>query len=150
MRQRGRKSEIGLALVAGSFQGQRPPAPERLNDEEREEWNAIVNRMPPDWFTRETWSMLKSLCAQVCIQRQLEAASRLLKPEELATAEGMKAFRDLMAMQEKVLKTIVSPATKMRLTPQSRYDTLKANTAVNNTVQMRPWEIKLGKKKEGD
>ena len=69
MAQRGRPpSGVSLTVIGehGFEHIARAPAPDELTAEEREEWRAIVNRLPADFFPRETWPLLAQLCRHVC------------------------------------------------------------------------------------
>jgi len=61
MAKRGRKSSASLSVISGNGIEviSRPDAPVDLTDEQAAEWRAIVNRMPADWFTRETVSIAR-------------------------------------------------------------------------------------------
>jgi chaperone required for assembly of F1-ATPase len=50
---------------------QRPDAPYDLTDEQAQEWWAVVNRMPADWFPRETHGMLAQYCRHVVRARRV-------------------------------------------------------------------------------
>ena len=55
MGSRGRKSTQALAVatVTGPVEiVQRPDAPYDLTDEQVDEWRAVVNSLPADWFQR--------------------------------------------------------------------------------------------------
>lgn len=42
-----------------------PPDEYRLSDEQTAEWWSVVNRMPADWFPRETHALLAQFCRHV-------------------------------------------------------------------------------------
>ncbi len=60
---RGRKSAAELGVIQGI--PERPDAPDELTPEQAEEWRAVVDRMPVDWFRREIWPLLCAYCRHV-------------------------------------------------------------------------------------
>ena len=78
--QRGRKSSAARSMAnVMALQGldgcneERPKPPRELTKEQRKEWDEISARMPQDWFGRETFPMLVSLCRAVTYSRRLAA-----------------------------------------------------------------------------
>jgi hypothetical protein len=85
---RGRKSAASLSVSLASPVETiaRPDAPYDLTDEQIAEWWAVVNRMPADWFPRETHAMLAQYCRHVVNARrvaQLIAAHEASDPLDL-------------------------------------------------------------------
>ena len=70
---RGRKSSAELSILTMSTVEtiMRPDAPYDLTDEQADEWRAVVNRMPADWFPRETHGMLTQYCRHVVAARRV-------------------------------------------------------------------------------
>jgi hypothetical protein len=69
VKQRGRKGAAALSVVAGTINAvERPEPPAELTAEQAWEWQAIVDRMPADWFTVETWPVLMLLCRHICVE----------------------------------------------------------------------------------
>ena len=58
---RGRKSaeEIAIEQIADVV---RPEPPKNLDDDEAKVWREVVDRMPPNWFPRETHGLLAQYC----------------------------------------------------------------------------------------
>lgn len=121
----------------------RPDAPYDLTDEQSKEWWAVVNRMPPDWFPRETHGMLAQYCRHVVrarkIAQMLAAMEGLMASKNQAERESVSLsdYRALLAEEEKQTRTISSLATRMRITQQSTYDKSKKNPV----ARTRPWEV---------
>ena len=73
--QRGRKSLEArsvanvVAMNAASPFMKRPTAPKELSKEQKVEWDAIVDQMPEDWLTPETWPVLTNLCRHIIYAR---------------------------------------------------------------------------------
>jgi hypothetical protein len=138
--QRGRKSAASLAVVRPFFQEHRPAPPAELTPEQAEEWVAIVNAMPADWFDHAP-ELLVAHVRHVCTARLLAAQINAFDPAWLASDEGLKRYDKLLAMRERETKSMMSLATKMRLTQQSRYRADRAAVAVKNApTGRRPWE----------
>lgn len=124
MGNRGRTSSAALAVIgpSGIESVSRPVAPDELTDEQAGEWLAIVNRMPADWFPRETHPMLAQYCRHVVRARRL---ALLLDKVESSEAFDVKEYRDLLRSEEEQSRAIASLATKMRISQQTTYDKSK-------------------------
>ncbi|MBD8902767.1 hypothetical protein MBTS_11025 [Methylobacterium bullatum] len=112
---------------------QRPDAPYDLTDEQSEEWWAVVNRMPADWFPRETHSMLAQYCRHVVAARRV---SQLIGNAEGSDPFDVEAYDRLLKMQEREGRALSSLATRMRLSQQTTYDKSKKKPS----AAKRPWE----------
>jgi len=110
-RQRGRKSAAALSTVPVSG-GQRPNPPEDLGAEEAEVWRATVDGMRADWFGAELHPILRSYCALVV---QAESLRRALRGTDVRD----KNFGRLADLHARTARTVLSLATKLRLTPAS-------------------------------
>lgn len=136
MSRRGRKSVAELSVIQhGPIETvQRPDAPYDLTDEQSEEWWAIVNRMPADWFTRETHSLLAQYCRHVVAARRVA--------QLIASAEGepdidLDRYDRLLKMQEREGRAISSLATKMRISQQA---TMTKRADKGTAGIRKPWE----------
>lgn len=114
----------------------RPDPPEELTDEQAFEWRAVVNRMPADWFPRETHGLLVQYC------RHRVAARRIAQLIE--RAEGQEDFdiddyERLLRMQDKEGRGLSLLATRMRLSQQStmRVEQVRGRTP---SLQKKPWD----------
>lgn len=122
---RGRKSAAELAIIGpgGVETIRRPEPPAELTDEQADEWRAIVNRLPADWFPRETWGLLAQYCRHVTRARRL---AQLLVAAEAAEEVDVKEYRELLRSEEEQSRAISSLATRMRISQQATYDKSKA------------------------
>jgi hypothetical protein len=149
MEGRGRKSAASLSVISSSGIEtiERPRPPSDLNQEQAREWVSIVNRMPADWFPRETHGMLAQLCRHLVAARRVADMITALEnelsgePEEGQTQAQIilgatKAFDRLYKMQEREGRAISSLSTKMRLSQQSTYDKSKRKPGQTR----KPWE----------
>lgn len=131
---RGRVSAAALAVQTPEQveKVQRPDAPYDLTDEQTEEWWAVVNRLPADWFPRETHALLSQYCRHVVAARRL---AQLVAAEEAGELE-LDRYDQLLRMQEREGRALSSLATRLRITQQA---TLSAK-AKKPTQVRKPWE----------
>jgi len=94
---------------------QRPDAPYDLTDEQSEEWWAVVNRLPADWFPRETHAVLSQYCRHVVAARRV---AQLVAACEGAEEMDLGRYDDLLRMQEREGRALSSLATRLRITQQ--------------------------------
>lgn len=136
MGNRGRVSAAALTVISpgGIETVRRPEPPIELTDEQAEEWRAIVNRMPADWFTRETAPLLVQYCRTIVRARRL---AQLLNNTEKSEELDVKEYRDLLRSEAEQSGVLMSLATKMRISQQSTYDKSKKKPAGGTT---RPWD----------
>jgi hypothetical protein len=132
---RGRKSAASLAIISSSGIEtiERPRPPSELNDEQSFEWNAVVNRLPADWFGRETQGLLAQYCRHVVAARRVAS---LITSAEADPECSIKDYDRLLKMQEREGRAISSLATKMRLSQQTTYDKSRKKP----TSARKPWE----------
>lgn len=135
MKTRGKTSAAALeiATVAHVETIQRPDAPYDLTDEQATEWWAVVNRMPADWFPRETHGMLSQYCRHVVSARRV---AQLIEQAMKADAFDVDAYNQLLIMQEREGRALSSLATRMRLSQQTTYDKSKKKPLTGK----KPWE----------
>jgi chaperone required for assembly of F1-ATPase len=113
---------------------QRPDAPYDLTDEQSEEWWAVVNRLPADWFPRETHGVLAQYCRHVVAARRV---AQLVNAEEKAGATlDLGRYDVLLKMQEREGRALSSLATRLRITQQATM----SEKAKKPTQVARPWE----------
>ncbi|MEY4634807.1 MAG: hypothetical protein RJA55_605 [Acidobacteriota bacterium] len=121
MKNRGRDSAAALAVIgpAGIEVTRRPEAPAELTDEQSEEWRQVVNRLPADWFGRETHAMLTNYCRHVVSARRI---AQLIAAAEESDPLDIEHYDRLGKMAERESRIIASLATKMRISQQASYD----------------------------
>jgi hypothetical protein len=125
---RGRASSASLSVISsnGIEAYERPRPPSELSDEQAIEWVAVVNRLPADWFGRETEALLAQYCRHVIAARRVAV---LVAQAESDSACDLKDYDRLLKMQEREGRAITSLATKMRISQQSTYDQSKKKPA---------------------
>jgi hypothetical protein len=132
---RGRKSksEIEVQVPASVEKLERPDAPYDLTDEQSEEWWAVVNRMPAEWFPRETHGMLSQYCRHVVSARRV---AQLIEAATQIDPVDVDELDKLYKMQEREGRALSSLATRMRITQQATYDKSKKKPMTRKT----PWQ----------
>jgi hypothetical protein len=94
----------------------RPPAPERLSDEERTLWEKLTYSRRPGWFAGAE-NCLETYVVTVLQVQQIEAALRKATP-------GINArYTKLSRMHRQTAALASFLATRLRLTPGSKLDT---------------------------
>lgn len=136
MKQRGRKSAAGMAVVRNLPDGLAPP-PENFSDEQAEHWRAIVAGKPQEWFDSGNLPLLDAYCRAVVEHRQISDMVEACHP--IADDEDFKRYNSLSIVQDRLSKQIASLATKMRLTQSAKYGARGADTASRKAGKGRPW-----------
>lgn len=136
MAARGRKSAASTQIVVPSTVEvvERPLPPQELTPEQADEWVAITERMPADWFPRETHGMLTQYCRHVvAAKRVAQLITRIEKSRNL----DIDDYDKLLKMQEREGRAMSSLATRMRITQQA---TVRAEEAKKPSQVSRPWQ----------
>lgn len=139
---RGRKSAASKEVKSAQLPGQRPEPPPGLTEFQSEEWRAIVGRLPSDWFSRETHGLLIQYVRHAENALKLSVILDTFPLADLNDEAGTERFDKLTKMFEREGRAMSSLATRMRLTQQSRYNALNANTASKKSGAntKKPWE----------
>ena len=148
MGSRGRKSAAELATVGpgGLARAPRPKPPAHLGDDAAEIWRQITNSLPADWFSAGTLPLLEALCGLTVSQGYTIRALQRIEREgnEFERDEWERVLKQL----GEVSGRIATLATRMRLTPQSRYGARAADTAARSGPKLwdrpdfkPPWEF---------
>jgi len=134
--QRGRKSADSLQVVTpGNVTSlARPEPPADLTPEQADEWWAVVERMPSDWFPRETHGLLAQYCRHVVTARRV---AQLIQSAEGADDLDIQQLDQLYKMQEREGRALSSLATRMRISQQALID--KRTDKPGKTAK-KPWE----------
>lgn len=132
---RGPRSGAELAVISGGGieTVRRPEPPAELTAEQQDEWRAVVNRMPAEWFPRETHALLAQYCRHVVAARRV---SQLVEALERDQSFDVQQYDTLLKMQEREGRALSSLATRMRISQQTQYD----KTKKRGTAGKRPWE----------
>ena len=133
----GRKSAAALSVVSNSLIDavERPLPPADLTIEQKREWVEVVNRLPADWFPRETWALLSQYCRHVVAARHV---AQLLERVESLDEVEVEQYDRLLKMQEREGRAISSLATRMRMSQQASYDAKRGKGS--QSITKKPWE----------
>jgi hypothetical protein len=123
--------EVGQAAITAIT---RPEAPEELTEEQRAEWYSVVNRLPADWFPRETHGMLAQYCRHVVSSRKV--AQLITAIEKKKRVQDVEEYDRLLKMQEREGRAMSALATRMRMSQQSTLDREKRK---GGTPAKKPW-----------
>lgn len=137
MAKRGRQSAAALEIASapGMLETiERPDAPYDLTDEQAAEWWAVVNRLPADWFPRETHALLAEYCRHVVKSRRI---AQLVADAESAEEIDIDTLDKLYKMAERESRAISSLATRMRISQQAT-STHRADKGTKGV--RKPWE----------
>jgi hypothetical protein len=137
MKTRGRDSAAALAIVTPGSELTfitRPEPPSELTDEQAFEWREVVNRLPAEWFPRETWGLLAQYCRHVVAARRIAQLIAALEATDGTLDIG--EYDRLLKMQEREGRALSSLATRMRLSQHSTYDK-KKKKPIEST---KPWQ----------
>ena len=138
---RGRKSKGSLSTISCDGIGlqRRPDPPEHLGDDAVAIWRAVINSLPADWFTPGTLPLLEAMCALAVSQRY---TLRALQGAERGDDDfDRESWEKLQRQLGEISGRIATLATRMRLTPQSRYGARGADTAGRAPPDgPKPWE----------
>jgi len=118
LRKRGRVSGAALTVVPAAeldVRVGRPPAPERLSEEERELWEKLTFARRPGWFSGAE-SLLESYVVTASQVQRLEVALRKAKP---GTSDR---YQRLARMHRQSVGLCATLASRLRLTPSSKLD----------------------------
>jgi hypothetical protein len=145
-----RRSAAALATVTPVTE-HRPPPPEELTEAEAEQWRGIVNRLPSGWFPKETHGLLAGMLKHQSTYRFLCGLIEAFDVTLLqGTDLGIAPYNQLLAMRAREAKVAMDLATRLRLTPQSRYQPSVAarqtqkepwgSIAADGTMKLAPWQ----------
>ena len=142
MRQRGRPSAEALEIEAMMMptsidRTARQKPPHDLSDEACEIWVSVVNSEPADWFSPATVPLLAQFCRH-CVQARFvaELIEKTTNNKKATIGDLDKLFK----MQQRETATIMTLATKMRLSQQSVTNHRGNKKSHETRTSARPWE----------
>lgn len=145
MAQRGRKSAASVAVAtisppANSLIDALPQAPSYLTPEQDEIWRVVIASRGGDLIAPESYPVLVEYCRAVTGANQIAAQLDEFLPEWAKDEEGLKRWDKLLAMQDRLAKTVASLGAKLRLTPSSRVQAISAGRNADKGQKRKPWE----------
>jgi hypothetical protein len=135
--QRGRKGAAQFETTGAVMVVSRPGAPLDLTEAETEEWMAIVDAMPADWFARETWPLLGQYCRHIVGARRI---AQLVDAEISAAEIDFRMLDKMMRSQARETMAMRALAASLRLSQQSTWNAKSADTAKAKRTVKRLWE----------
>ncbi|MCC5956463.1 MAG: hypothetical protein JJU07_10180 [Natronohydrobacter sp.] len=120
----------------------RAPPPEGLTSAQARLWRGIVETEPADLFDSEARRhLLRLYCEHATFRADLQALIDRSPVEAFGDPDGAKTFEAMLRARDRETKALVSLATRMRLTNQSRYTPAAAGSAGrNHTSGPKPWD----------
>lgn len=116
------------------------PVPADFSDAEATLWTEIIESKPADWFGPDCLPVLREYVRAAVLCDGLSGKIR----RAIEGGEGEDAtvglVKTLLDMRDKESRRAVSLATKLRLTPQSRYGPRTAERADKRAGGKRPWQ----------
>lgn len=134
MAKRGRKSTAELSVAPIGDRICRPAPPDDLTADQKAEWRAVVDAMPPDWFGRESHSLLTAYCRHVTRARMFSGKIDSIEPDEIGKITGMsvESFDRLARAAERETRAMLAIARSLRITHQAQADPKTAATKRKN------------------
>jgi hypothetical protein len=129
---RGPKPISALSVVPILPGTGRPPAPDDLSRLEKEVWKSVTDGLPPRWFGRELWPLLRVYCTHSVIASQLTAQWRATGYDE-----------ELGKQLDRETASLIKLARALRITKLTRTDRNMNNqdeAAIRNCSKKRLWE----------
>jgi len=135
---RGRQSLADLAVVRVTDERIDPPA--SLTEEQANEWRAIVNSLPADYFRPGDTPLLAAFCiASVFHRRAAEDIER--RGIALVNERGNEYVNPSHQMLTSQASAMAQMAVKLRLCPSARLTGKAAQSRNGNAAKSaRPWE----------
>ena len=130
----GRTSSVALSIATATPWARIEPPP-TLTESQAALWRAVTATKPPEWFKADCAPVLEAYVQAVENYRRTAAA---LDQADSCDIQTYKILTKLSIDQSQLIATL---ATKLRLTPQSRYTEKAAATADRRTgaVIGKPW-----------
>jgi hypothetical protein len=132
-----------LTVITGAFGSGRPPPPIELTDRQAQIWREVVETEPVDLFaTAATRALLVDYCRARETAETYAALIESFDPTWLKTEDGLTRFRSACYGRAVETRAVITLATKLRLTNQSRYqkDAGSLTTRKAASSGQRPWE----------
>lgn len=139
-----RKSAASLAVVPQLPGTGRPEPPADLDDGEKRLWREVVNSLPPHWIDAAGRIILRRLVAQAALCLSMEEQLRAHR----AAGTVVETYAKLAKQHSDTAKQTESLLASLRATPRSRSTSHAAGLQTRKTAEMRPWEIRSGRRVE--
>lgn len=142
MAARGRKSAASLAVAVVDSDLSKFPEPSAyLSPEQDTVWRSVISSRGGDLISPESYPVLIEYCRAVDSSNKVASQLDAFSPDWANDDEGLKRWDKLLAMQDRLAKTIASLGAKLRLTPSSRVQAISAGRNADKGVKRKPWEL---------
>jgi P27 family predicted phage terminase small subunit len=136
---RGRRS-VGDLLSVVPVTGQRLVPPSHLTTDQEQEWRAIVNSLPADYFRPGDVPLLAAYCVASTFYKraasEMEARGLIMTDDK--GREYVNPAHQILTSQA---SSMAQMAIKLRLCPSARYSEKAAATKAGDAAKpSRPWE----------
>lgn len=120
----------------------RPPPPEGLTDGQARLWRGITESEPASLFEGEARQhMLRLYVEHAAFRAEVQGLIDRTPVDRMVDPEAAPAFEAMLKARDRETKTLVSLATRLRLTNQARYTPQAAGTAGRqHATSPRPWD----------
>lgn len=126
-----RDSEHLTLLPPGPSEPIPPPSvPAGLSEAEAKLWTSVIEAKPSDWFDDSITPILREYVRAAVVCDHLAGLIAAATPGQL---------KPLLFLRDREARRAASFATKLRMTPQSRYTSQAAGTADKRVKGKRPW-----------
>ena len=144
----GARGRGALAVVHGNFEiMERPAPPPHISEAEAVEWRRIVEAVPGNWFTEDTFPLLEQYCRHVVRARHFAHLINEMEGNDLATYDT-NLYLKLLREEHQQSKSIAMLANRMRLTQQQNKTSKKRGGINNNTSD--PWNYSGGEETDSE
>lgn len=137
---RGRKSEAELAIAPVSELSTIPRPPKHLTAEQSDIWRVVMASRSAEMVEPEAYPVLVEYCRIIASANQVADQISTFDPAWLADDDGLKRYERLIGLQDKLAGRASSIATKLRLTPSTRFDSGTAARVGRKTTAAKPWQ----------
>jgi hypothetical protein len=120
----------------------RPPPPEGMTEAQARMWREVTESEPAGWFdSAARQHLLRLYVEHMTFRADLQVFIDRSPAEKVCDEISGKSLETMLRARERETKQIISLATRLRLTNQSRYTPGAAGTAERNDPHgPRPWE----------
>lgn len=121
----------------------RAPPPEDLTEAQSRLWRDIVETEPQDLFdSAARRHLLRCYCEHASFRADLQSLLNRVPVEKMLDRDLQAGVEQMLKTRDRETKALVSLATRLRLTNQSRYTPGAAGTAGRNAPPSgpAPWE----------
>jgi len=121
----------------------RPPPPEDLTEAQAKLWRDITETEAQGWFdSAARQHLLRLYVEHACYRADLQALLNTVPIERILGEDTEQGVERMLRVRDRETKALVSLATRLRLTNQSRYTPGAAASAARNDTGTgrRPWD----------